>query len=168
MHPTDLPARLRAALILGALGLLLAATASPAAADQSNHTEHLAVTLTSEGSAMGYPALRAGQVVNIHAQGPVVFAIEDYLLNGARPATTYAVVLEFFAGSCSGAFAFPFANGVVLSTDRNGDAHGQARITPAEVAAFGLHDTDWGIAWTFVDPHGVKAYATACTQVHID
>jgi hypothetical protein len=112
--------------------------------------------------------LRAGQVVNIHAQGPVVFAIEDYLLSGARPATSYAVVLRFYAGSCAGAFAFPYANGVVLTTDANGNAHGQARITPADVAAFGLHDTDWGIAWTFVDPDGVAAYGTNCTQVHID
>ena len=140
----------------------------PVAADQTNHTERLPVTLTADRAAAGYPDLRAGQVVNIHAQGPVVFAIEDYLLAGARPSTAYAVVLDFYIGSCAGDFQFPFANGVTLTTDRQGDAHGQARITPAEVAAFGLHDTDWGIVWTFVDPEGVAVYATACTDVHID
>jgi hypothetical protein len=158
----------RLAAIVGAGLLALSVGAAPVAADQSNHTEHLAVALTPAGAAAGHPGLRAGQVVNIHAQGPVVFAIEDYLLDGAAPSTSYDVVLLFYQGSCEGDFAFPFANGVTLTTDMHGNAHGQARITPDEVAAFGLHETDWGIVWTFVDPEGVAAYATSCTQVHID
>jgi hypothetical protein len=166
MHPNRPIRRVVAALAAGLL--LLSVGVAPVAADQSNHTEHLRVSLTAAGAASGYPELRAGQVVNIHAQGPTVFAIEDYLLNGAMPSTSYDVVLGFYAGSCSGPFAFPFANGVVLATDAHGDAHGQARITPGEVASFGLHDTDWGIVWTFVDPSGVVAYATPCTDVHID
>jgi hypothetical protein len=43
--------------------------------------------------------------------------------------------------------AFPFANGVVLTTHAQCDAHGQAKISPDDVSAFGLHDTDWGITW---------------------
>lgn len=168
MHPVRLRTSPRAVPFVAALAVLLAATATPVAADQSNHTEHLSVAVTAAGSAAGYPALRAGHVVNIHAQGPMVFAIEGYQLSGARPSTDLAVVLDFYTGSCSGAFAMPFPNGVVLSTDAQGDAHGQARITPAEVTAFGLHDTDWGIVWTFVDPAGVAAYATPCADVHID
>lgn len=156
-------------LLLGAaLASLLLASASPALADQSNHTTRLPLGLTPAGEAAGHPALRAGQVVNIHANGPVVFAIEDYLLNGAKPMTDYSVVIDFYAGSCEGGFAFPFANGVTLTTDAIGDAHGQARITPEQVASFGLHNTDWGLVWTFVDDGGVAAYSTTCTDVHID
>ena len=89
------------------------------------------------------------------------------VIGGAKPDTAYAVVLLLFAGSCSGPLAFPFANGAVLTTDAHGNAHGQVKITPDEVASFGLHDTDWGITWTLV-AGGVAAYTTDCSQVHID
>ncbi len=147
--------------------LTMAVTAGPALADQSQHTTRLSLSVTAAGAAAGHPELRSGQVVNTHTSGPVNFAIEDYMINGAKPATSYDVVLLLFAGSCSGPLAFPFANGAVLMTDARGDAHGQAKISPAQVAAFGLHKTDWGIAWTLV-AGGVTAYTTACSQVHID
>lgn len=147
--------------------LAMAVTAGPAVADQSQHTARLALSVTAAGAAAGHPELQSGQVVNTHASGPVNFAIEDYMVNGAKPDAAYDVVLLLFAGSCSGPLAFPFANGAVLTTDAHGDAHGQAKITPAQVATFGLHDTDWGITWTLV-AGGVTAYTTACSQVHID
>jgi len=162
------PGRLRAALVAFAALALLAVSVAPVAADQSNHTERLPIWVTSDGMRAGYPSLRAGQVVNIHASGPTVFALERYQLNGAAPDTAYAVVLQFHAGSCSGDFAFPFANGATLQTDAGGNAHAKVRITPQDVADFGLHDTDWGIVWTFVDGAGVAAYATPCANVHID
>ena len=147
--------------------LAMAVTAGPAFADQSQHTARLALSVTAAGTAAGHPELRSGQVVNTHTSGPVNFAIEDYMIGGAKPDTAYAVVLLLFAGSCSGPLAFPFANGAVLTTDAQGNAHGQAKITPDEVASFGLHDTDWGITWTLV-AGGVAAYTTDCSQVHID
>jgi hypothetical protein len=147
--------------------LALAVTAGPALADQSHHTDHLALSVTAAGSAAGHPELRSGQVVNTHTSGPVNFAIEGYTINGAKPNTAYAVVLLLFAGSCSGPLAFPFVNGVVLTTDAQGNAHGQAKISPDDVAAFGLHDTDWGITWTLV-AGDVAAYTTDCAEVHID
>lgn len=168
MHPALTRRPRRSVVLSAALAILLLASASPALADQSNHTTRLPLALTPAGQAAGHPTLRAGQVVNIHANGPVVFAIEDYLVNGAEPATSYAVVLDFYAGNCEGEFEFPFPNGTVLTTDAYGDAHGQARITPEQVAAFGLHNTDWGIVWTFVDGAGVAAYSTTCADVHID
>ena len=159
----------RRAILAGAAALLLVVVGTgPVAADQSNHTERLQIAVTADGLGAGYPSLRTGQIVNIHASGPMVFALERYQLNGAAPDTAYNVVLLFNAGSCSGDFAFPFANGVTLVTDAQGDAHGKILITPQDVADFGLHDTDWGITWTFVDGQGVTAYSTPCTNVHID
>jgi hypothetical protein len=145
----------------------MAVTAGPAVADQSQHTAHLTLSVTAAGAAAGHPELQSGQVVNIHASGPVNFAIEGYMINGAKPDTAYAVVLLLFAGSCQGPLAFPFANGAVLTTDAHGDAHGQVKITPEQVTEFGLHDTDWGITWTLV-AGAVAAYTTDCSQVHID
>ena len=125
--------------------LVLALTAGPTLADKTHHTDHLTLSVTAAGAAAGHPELLSGQVVNTHTSGPVNFAIEGYTINGAKPDAAYAVVLLLFTGSCSGPLAFPFANGVVLNTDAHGDAHGQAKISPDDVAAFGLHDTDWGI-----------------------
>jgi hypothetical protein len=145
----------------------MAATAGPVVADQSQHTARLSLSVTAAGAAAGHPELQSGQIVNTHASGPVNFAIEDYMINGARPDTAYAIVLLLFAGGCSGPLAFPFANGAVLTTDAHGVAHGQAKITPEQVAAFGLHNTNWGITWTLV-AGGVAAYTTDCSRVHID
>ena len=86
--------------------LAMAVTAGPAVADQSQHTARLALSVTAAGAAAGHPELQSGQVVNTHASGPVNFAIEDYMVNGAKPDAAYDVVLLLFAGSCSGR-AFP-------------------------------------------------------------
>ena len=166
MHSARPERQPRRLLISAALAFLLLATASPALADQSNHTTRLALWLTPAGEAAGHPTLNAGQVVNIHANGPVVFAIEDYLLNGAKPMTSYAVVLDFYFGSCDGPLLFPFPNGVTLTTDAEGNAHAQARLASDAVDP-AFRDTDWGIVWTFVDG-SVAAYKTACADVHID
>jgi len=158
---------MRAWRLLIAVALATAALSSPVLADQSQHTTQLPLSLTAAGAAAGQPALRSGHVVNIHTQGPVNFAIEEYQVNGAQPTTNYAVVLGLFASSCAGAFLFPFPNGAVLTTDGHGDAHGQNKISPAQVAQLGLHNKDFGIVWTLV-ASGVAAYATPCTNVHID
>jgi hypothetical protein len=163
------PLSLRRAIVVVVAALALAAvSAVPVAADQGYHTDRLPVWVTADGVSAGYPSLRAGQVVNIHVSGPTVFALERYQLNGAAPDTSFAVVLQFYAGSCGGSYAMPFPNGVTLNTDAAGNAVGRVEITPQQVADFGLHDTSWGIVWTFVDDAGVAAYSTACADVHID
>jgi hypothetical protein len=40
--------------------------------------------------------LQSGFVVNIHPNGPVIFAHEIYQLNGAAPSTTYQVMLMVY------------------------------------------------------------------------
>ena len=150
------------------LAFLLPASAAPVLADQSFHTTRLPLSLTEEGVAAGQPTLRAGQVVDIHANGPTVFAIEQYLLNGAEPNTEYQVFLSFYWDtSCASASDYDFVlPGVTLTTDAHGDAYGQARNTPADIPPI-LHNTDWGIVWTFFDG-ALAAYSTACAKVHID
>ncbi len=162
---------MRAKLIIAStlcLAFLLPASAAPVLADQSFHTTRLPLSLTAAGAAAEQPTLRAGQVVDIHTNGPTVFAIEQYLLNGAEPNTEYQVVLSFYQDtSCTPGGDYDFVlPGVTLTTDTHGDAYGQARNTPEEIPP-DLHNTDWGIVWTFVGG-GVPAYATACVEVHID
>jgi hypothetical protein len=159
--------RLAFTIFLG-LALLVPIGAAPVLADQSFHTTRLPLALTEAGAAAGQPALRAGQVVDIHANGPTIFAIEQYLLNGALPVTDYQVILSFYTDtSCAPGGPYDFVlPGVTLTTDARGNAYGQARNTPADIPSL-LHDTNWGIVWTFFGG-GVAAYSTACAQVHID
>jgi hypothetical protein len=139
----------------------------PAFADQTYHSENLPLSLTSQGSAAGEPQLQSGHVVNIHTQGPVNFAIEGYMLNGAKANTTYRVVLSLKAGGCGGPFLFLFPNGATVVTDAQGNGHDQLKITPVQVAALGLHGAHLGITWLMVDGP-IAAYGTPCSDVHID
>ena len=72
--------------------------AGPAAADRVYHSGHYDL------AALDAAPLRNGFVENIHANGPTVYAHEQYVLNGATPNTTYQVVLMVFPGdtTCSG------------------------------------------------------------------
>ena len=157
--------KIRVACLLASCAMVLAP--GSALADQSYHTDHLIVSLTSAGAAAGHPELRTGFVNNIHTQGPVNFAIEEYLLNGAKPNTAYQVVLLLQATNCSGVFLFPFPNGASVVTDAAGNGHAQAKVTPEQATAFGLHNKDFGIRWSFV-AGGVLAYLSQCSNVHID
>jgi hypothetical protein len=153
------------ASVLAVVALMLAF--GTAIADQTYHTDHLVVSLTSAGAAAGHPALRYGFVNNTHTEGPINFAIEDYLLNGAKPNTTYAVILSLQATDCSGAFSFSFANGATVVTDALGNGHSQANVSPEQVTAAGLHNTSFGIRWSFT-ANDVAAYVSECSNVHID
>ena len=157
--------RLGVASVLVGTALMLAPGA--AFADQSYHTDHLRVSLTQAGALAGYPRLTAGFVNDIHTQGPINFAVEDYLLNGAKPNTTYQVVLLLQAANCSGKLLFPFPNGASVLTDAQGNGHSQHKITPAQVTALGLHNTNFGIRWSFVAGL-TAAYLSECSNVHID
>lgn len=57
-------------------------------ADQSYYTERLPLLAVAD-----HP-LRNGMVVNIHPNGPVNGALEEYVLNGAKPNTEYGVWWE--------------------------------------------------------------------------
>jgi hypothetical protein len=75
--------------------LCLALSPGVAAADSVYHTERLA--LEPVGGARG-----AGMVVNIHPNGPVVFASERYALRGAEPNASYTVWLIIDASDVTG------------------------------------------------------------------
>src|SRR5690606_7017344 len=97
------------------------AGASVAVADKAYHTERLPFSLTDAGAQAGHPELRSGHVVNIHPNGPVVGAIEQYMLNGAKPRTTYGVILTAYVldnGECTDDVAgpdFPITTGTITT-----------------------------------------------------
>jgi hypothetical protein len=149
--------RILAVAAAGAVGASL--VAQPAFADAAYHSSHIPLQ-----SVSGAP-LRSGFVENIHANGPVVFAHEIYVLNGASPNTTYQVALQVFPldPTCSGAsVAVP---GATFTTNPAGNGHGDVVFTPAD--ATGLRNGTHGVIWNVSDSSGV-AYTTGCQVVTLD
>jgi hypothetical protein len=140
-----------------AAGASLVAVA-PALADQVFHTSHAAV------HSVGGAPLRSGFVNDVHSNGAVNSAFEEYHLNGAQRGTTYQVQLVIFASqSCAGS---PFLTIPTALVTTNGAGNGNANATfpagppndpPLQV----------GIVWQFLSG-GVPVYATDCVPVAID
>jgi len=146
-------------LMLVGLISLLALVAVPAAfADQVFHTSHAAVHPVA-----GAP-LQSGFVNDIHTNGAVNAAREEYHLNGAQPDTTYQVQLVIYADqSCAGS---PFLTVPTAMVSTNGAGNGNADATfpagppndpPLQV----------GIVWQFL-ANDVPVYTTDCVPVSID
>jgi hypothetical protein len=151
-------------LPIAAFSLLFSSLSSLALADSTFHTRRLALTLTTTGALADHPELRSGHVVDIHANGPQIGALERYMVNGAKANTSYTVTLLLFDGGCSGASAGVLTT-VTLETNAQGNAHGKTLFTPEELAPFaGLV---FGVRWTLVSG-GVAAYETSCIDVAID
>ncbi len=155
----NLTAILGLALLLGALLL----PASPAAADRVYHSERLPFFLTAAGATDGHPELRSGHVVNIHPNGPVVGALERYMVSGASPNTDYEVLLKLFFDQCGTSFFEAVT--ATMTTNGNGVAHEGASFTPADLV--GLSGLTVQVHWKLVDG-SVEAYTTDCTTVEID
>ena len=139
------------------VGAALAAV-TPALADQVFHTSHAAVR-----SIAGAP-LRSGFVNDMHSNGAVNSAREEYHLSGAQPDTSYQVQLVIFASqSCAGA---PFATVPTAMVTTNGAGNGNAGTTfpagPPNNPPLRV-----GIVWQFLS-NGAPVYTTDCVPVAID
>jgi hypothetical protein len=146
---------MRQILVLAATAVVAAAFVGTAAGDRVYHTERL--ELTGVGGAPG-----GGMVVNIHPNGPIVYAHEIYTLRHAVPGT-YQVSLSIFPTSlnCTGATsALPTAT---LTTNERGNGKAEVKFTPEDVA--GLRGMTFSISWTVAGP---ATYQTACTVVTLD
>jgi hypothetical protein len=140
------------ALTLGLLG-----AGGTALADQVYHTEQIAL------APVGGAPLRAGFVVNVHADGPQVFALERYALNGAAPGS-YSVLLHVYADA---ACTTPLVTlqTATLTTNAEGNGLAAAVIRPEMVE--GLHGATLGAVWELVSEQGT-VYRTGCTTVTLD
>jgi hypothetical protein len=144
----------------GTLGLVAAmlgaaALAGAAAADAVYHTERLELS-----GLAGAPG--SGTVVNIHTNGPQVYAHEIYTLRDAVPGT-YEVILTVFPTSldCTGmALAFPTAT---LETNTSGNGQADAVLSPEDVTGF--RGMTFSLTWTVTGP---ATYVTGCTVVVLD
>ena len=145
---------------LAGLIALLAMAAVPAAfADQVFHTSHAAV------HAVAGAPLQSGFVNDIHTNGAVNAAREEYHLNGAQPDTTYQVQLLVYGDqSCAGSLLFPPFSSAMVTT--NGAGNGNADFTFAAGPA-NEPPLQVGIVWQFL-VNDAPVYATECVPVSID
>ena len=135
-------------------------SAAPASADAVYHSEHVAL------APLGDAPLRVGFVENIHANGPVVFALERYVLVGAAPSTTYGVELHLWVGdpTCAGT---PMAILPTVSFTTNVVGNGVGKVALPPSAADGLHGATLGIVWV-LSTGETPAYASPCVDVVLD
>ena len=137
------------------VAVLAAAVAAAASADSAYHTERLELR-----GLNGAPG--GGMVVNVHPNGPTVYAHEIYVLRDAV-AGTYQVELHIFPTSlnCSGGSAvIPTAT---IETNANGNGRADVKFTPADAA--GIRGLTLSINWTVT---GSATYVTDCTVVTLD
>jgi hypothetical protein len=135
-------------------------TTSVASADAVYHAQHISLT------PVGGEPLRNGFVQNIHTNGPVVYAHEQYVVNGAAADASLQVTLLIWATNteCSGdpALVLPTA---VVATNAAGNGTAKAVFTPTD--ADGLRGQTVSIRWELSEDDTVM-YATHCEVVTLD
>ncbi len=153
-------AALRIALVVSLVALALGLAVPAVSADAVYHSQHIAL------APAGDLPLRSGFVENIHVNGPVIFAHENYVLNGAEPNASYQVVLMLYEDtSCSGA-AFAELSTAVISTNVAGNGKAQAVFKLVDIPA-SFHNLTVGGRWE-LRADSTAAYQTACTIIRTD
>jgi hypothetical protein len=151
-------------ILLIAAGVTMAGIvipAGPAGADKLYHTDQIALVPVD-----GAP-LKAGHVVNIHPNGPQIFARERYVLIGAEPSSTYQVNLLVypFEPECDGdAVVIPTAE---LETNAVGNGTAQVVLRPTDVGE-PLHNNTHGVAWEVLLEGETVYKAAFCSAVALD
>jgi hypothetical protein len=153
---------MRKPVILAAL-LFTGAAMSPvaASADATYHSTHVPLA-PAPGTSGG-----SGFVENVHADGPNVYAHEQYHLQGATANTSYTVTLHIYGPDTTCA-AGPLVDVVsaVLTTNTAGSASGSHVFAPGDAAALPKH-VPLGIIWTMGAGPG-DTYTSTCQTVVLD
>jgi hypothetical protein len=152
--------------------LVAAGLSTSVNADGVYKTEHISLR------ALGDNPLRSGSVTNIHANGPIVYANEQYHLNGAEANTRYGVFLEVWVTTetvrgdgCSNDPTFVLGPTSSFTTNKAGNGHGKARFAPEDVFGLPTSPVVHGVNWVFREgavEKGAAAYETGCQPVVLD
>lgn len=148
-------------IVLGVVGAVAVPTA--ATADGTYHSAHIILAPT-DGTTGG-----SGFVENAHANGPNIYAHEQYKLRGAAPFTSFQVTLHVYVGdpTCTPAPGLPAEVPTeVLTTNAAGNAAGYHVFTPTDAAGL-PKNVPHGIVWTMVAGPGA-AYTSGCEVVVLD
>jgi hypothetical protein len=155
-----MPFSLRLSSIVAVAALVTSlALAVPASADPAFHTQRIPL------SAVAGAPLQSGAVIDVHTQGPTIYAQERYVLIGAEAETTYQVTLLVYSDPGCAALLFPIPT-ATMTTNAAGNAHGKATFYPRDVE--GLARTTYYVDWQVSVQGGAVAYSTGCIPVTLD
>ncbi|HSB39016.1 MAG TPA: hypothetical protein VLD13_08010 [Gaiellaceae bacterium] len=149
---------MRSVLLAAAVAAL--ALVPTAAGDAVYHSQHIGL------SPVATDETGTGFVENIHANGPNVYAHEQYALKGALPSTDYVVWIHVSAPA-DDTCAVPILEAPTATFTTNPAGNGAAYhvFTPADIGA--LRGSTVHVYWT-VTAGGSPAYATACQTIQLD
>jgi len=130
-----------------------------AQADQTFHTTRYALSSVVDGSAHG-------AVIDIHTQGPRIYAQERYVLRDVLPGGTYVMNLYVYSDPDCTDLVAPVPRTATMTANAAGNAHGAMTFVPAAVE--GLPRTTYHLRWQVTDSIGAVVYQTACVAVALD
>jgi hypothetical protein len=110
------------------------ALAVPASADQAFHTQRIPLSPVADAP------LKSGAVIDIHTQGPTIYAQERYVLIGAEVETTYQVTLLVYSDPGCAALLFPIPT-ATMTTNTAGTRTGRRPSTRRTSRAFPARPT---------------------------
>lgn len=147
-------------LVIGlSVAALVLGWAPTAQADQTFHTTRYALSSVDDGSLHG-------SVIDIHTQGPTIYAQERYVLRNVRPGQTYVMNLYAYSDPGCTDLVVPVPGTATMTANVAGNAHGATTFVPAAVE--GLPRTTYHLRWQVTDSTGAVAYQTACVAVALD
>jgi hypothetical protein len=144
--------------IAATAALLAMLTLVPGAgADQTFHTQRIALMRVAAAPGTGF-------VVDVHVNGPQIYALERYVLIGAAPSTTYQVQLLIYGTtSCTENSLLTTIPTAALVTNLSGNGEARWTFRPSPTIQPGRV----GIVWQVLAGDQV-AYQTACIVVTLD
>jgi len=148
--------KLSGVAVVACASSLVVSLGTGASADATYHTARIALA-----SPTGAPG--GGTVINIHADGPRVYAHEVYLLHGVSPGD-YAITLTIYGTThdCSGPVALALQTATV-STNAVGNGRSDVVFTPEQAAP--LRGLTVSAVWTATGP---ADYTSVCSVITLD
>lgn len=143
--------------------MILTVMVSAASADQVYQSQHI------DFNPVGNQPLQSGFVENIHTNGPQLYAVERYVLNGASPNMDFYIrplVYLVDAGCTDGQIPFPIENSITT----NAVGNGTTLVTLPPEAAAGLAGLTINVRWQLLvgSADGPVAYETDCAVITLD
>ncbi|QNN51808.1 hypothetical protein [Nocardioides mesophilus] len=143
--------------------LLTGTVMSPvaASADATYHSTHIVLS-PSPGTSGG-----SGFVENIHANGPNIFAHEQYHLQHATADTSYTVTLHIYGPDTTCSAALPQdVEAATLTTNAAGNASGRHVFSPQDAAVL-PKGVPLGVIWT-MSAGADQTYTSSCQTIILD
>jgi hypothetical protein len=147
--------------LIGAL-VLVGTSVSAVSADAVYHTEQLELAPVAGAAGSGF-------VVNIHPNGPVVFASERYALRGAEPNASYTIwlIVDALALACDfDGLAIPMKADLQTNAVGNGTSPADFFFRPEGIPPC-LRDASFPIHWE-ATLGGALTHITDVTMVTLD